>query len=109
MDFVVLDMEEDVNISIIFGRPFITTTGTIIDIKNGKLKFQIGKEEVEFNLQDMSKYPLLIDQVCSVDLVEELTQEYSQVTLGYDVLELCLTNFGPQNEECADKKDWALT
>ncbi|KAJ9135136.1 hypothetical protein P3X46_032350 [Hevea brasiliensis] len=35
VDFVVLDMEEDVKIFIILGRPFLATAGAIIDIKNG--------------------------------------------------------------------------
>ena len=33
VDFVVLDMEEDVSIPIILGRPFYTTIGTIIGVK----------------------------------------------------------------------------
>ncbi|XP_071902737.1 uncharacterized protein [Coffea arabica] len=45
VDFVVLDMEEDISIPIILGRPFLATAGTIIDVKNGKLKFQVGEEE----------------------------------------------------------------
>ncbi|XP_027122240.1 uncharacterized protein [Coffea arabica] len=45
VNFVALDMEEDISIPIILGRPFLATAGTIIDVKNGKLKFQIGEEE----------------------------------------------------------------
>ncbi|KAJ9180959.1 hypothetical protein P3X46_009139 [Hevea brasiliensis] len=35
VDFVVLEMEEDVQIPIILGRPFLATVGAIIDAKNG--------------------------------------------------------------------------
>ena len=35
VDFVVLDMEEDRQIPIILGRPFLATAGAIIDVKNG--------------------------------------------------------------------------
>ncbi|KAJ9169018.1 hypothetical protein P3X46_020488 [Hevea brasiliensis] len=35
VDFVVLEMEEDVQIPIILGRPFLATAGAIIDVKNG--------------------------------------------------------------------------
>ncbi|XP_057746788.1 uncharacterized protein LOC130966047 [Arachis stenosperma] len=35
VDFVVLDMEEEANISIILGRPFLATTGAIIDVQKG--------------------------------------------------------------------------
>ena len=44
---MVLDMEENMPMPIIHDRPFLTTLGTIIDVKNGKLKFQVGEEEVE--------------------------------------------------------------
>ena len=75
VDFVVLDMEEDMSIPIILGRPFLATVGTIIDVKNGKLKFQIGEEEVEFNLNEMKKYPSFFDHACSIGTIEMLTQE----------------------------------
>lgn len=39
MHFMVLDMEANVNIPNIFGRYFLATVGTIIDVKNGKFKF----------------------------------------------------------------------
>ena len=43
VDFVVLDIEEDMSMSIILGRPFLATASTISDIKNDKLKFQVGE------------------------------------------------------------------
>ncbi|XP_021754936.1 uncharacterized protein LOC110720242 [Chenopodium quinoa] len=33
-DFVVLEMDEDANISIILGRPFLATSGAMIDVKS---------------------------------------------------------------------------
>ena len=36
-DFVVIDMEEDEEIPIILGRPFLATGKTIIDVQQGKL------------------------------------------------------------------------
>ncbi|XP_058003727.1 uncharacterized protein LOC110647809 [Hevea brasiliensis] len=35
VDFVVLEIEEDVQIPIILGRPFLVTAGAIIDVKMG--------------------------------------------------------------------------
>ncbi|XP_027067615.1 uncharacterized protein [Coffea arabica] len=84
------NMEKDVNVPIILGRPFLATAGTIIDVKCGKFKFQIGKEEMEFNLSKVEKYPSFIDHVYSVDICDELALEMSQVNLDDDSLELCL-------------------
>ncbi|XP_058005374.1 uncharacterized protein LOC131181346 [Hevea brasiliensis] len=50
VDFVGLDMEEEVHILIILGRPFLATVGAMIDVKNGRLTLEVGKEKVEFNL-----------------------------------------------------------
>jgi hypothetical protein len=36
-DFVVLEMPEDDNMSIILGRPFLNTAGAVIDCNQGKL------------------------------------------------------------------------
>lgn len=35
-DFVVLDMEEDIDISIILGRKFLATGRALIDVQDGK-------------------------------------------------------------------------
>ncbi|XP_058002271.1 uncharacterized protein LOC131179442 [Hevea brasiliensis] len=50
IDFVVLEMEEDVQIPIKLGRPFLATTEAIIYVQNGWLTLKVGDEEVEFNL-----------------------------------------------------------
>ncbi|XP_062104040.1 uncharacterized protein LOC133815189 [Humulus lupulus] len=49
-DFIVLDMEEDANIPIIFGRPFLATGRALIDVQKGELKLRVQNEEVTFNV-----------------------------------------------------------
>jgi len=36
-DLVIMETKEDSHISIILGRPFLATTGAMIDVNNGKL------------------------------------------------------------------------
>ncbi|XP_052204333.1 uncharacterized protein LOC127809523 [Diospyros lotus] len=50
VDFIILDMDEDMEIPIILGCPFLATAGAVIDVKNGRLTLKIGEEEVEFDL-----------------------------------------------------------
>jgi len=45
-DFVVEDIEEDSQIPILLGRPFLANVGAVIDVKNGKLAFHVGDEKV---------------------------------------------------------------
>jgi hypothetical protein len=40
VDFIIMDMENKTSSPIILGRPFLCTTGAIIDLKEGNLKFQ---------------------------------------------------------------------
>jgi len=50
MDFVVMDIEEDNEISLILDRPFIKTAKVIIDVDEGKLKVRVQDDEVTFNI-----------------------------------------------------------
>ena len=46
MDFVVLDMQEDMKTPLILGRPFLSTTNAHIVVGAEEIKFHInGKEE----------------------------------------------------------------
>jgi len=46
VDFVVIDIEEDLEVPLILGRPFMKTAKVIIDVDKGKLKVCVENEEV---------------------------------------------------------------
>ncbi|XP_023759122.1 uncharacterized protein LOC128127379 [Lactuca sativa] len=48
VDFVVLDMEEDLEIPIILGRSFLNTACALIDVCESTLTFRVGDESVVF-------------------------------------------------------------
>ena len=50
IDFIILDMEEDQEIPIILGRPFLATRRTLIDVQKGKLTLQVQDDQVSFNI-----------------------------------------------------------
>lgn len=50
IDFVVMDINEDSNILFLLGIPFLAITSAIIDVKRGKLTFEVGEEKIEFIL-----------------------------------------------------------
>ncbi|XP_021658910.2 uncharacterized protein LOC110648853 [Hevea brasiliensis] len=76
IDFVLLEMEEDVQIPIILGRPFLTTAGAIIDIKNGRLTLKVVDEEVEFNMFRAMKHKLEPDECLRFNIVDKLVKEH---------------------------------
>jgi len=52
VDFVVIDIEEDNEVPLIFGRPFMKIPRVVIDIDEGKLKVRAQNDEVTFNVFD---------------------------------------------------------
>ncbi|KAK5793222.1 hypothetical protein PVK06_034362 [Gossypium arboreum] len=46
VDFIVLDIEEDSNTSLILGRTFLATAKTIIDVGTGELTLRVGDETI---------------------------------------------------------------
>ena len=50
IDFVVLNIEEDTEVPLIFGRSFLATSQVLIDVKDGELMVRVGEEHVKFNL-----------------------------------------------------------
>ena len=56
VDFVVLDMEEDQEILVILGRPFLATGRTLIDVHSGNLTLRVNDEEVKFNIYQTMKF-----------------------------------------------------
>ncbi|XP_074296916.1 uncharacterized protein LOC141627578 [Silene latifolia] len=68
MNFVIVDMEEDSNIPIILGRPFLYTAGEVIDVKHGMLTLEVGDEKkITFNLDKTVRAPNLNDPCFMVD------------------------------------------
>ncbi|XP_070042755.1 uncharacterized protein [Nicotiana tomentosiformis] len=50
LDFIVVNMEENKDIPIILGRPFLATGRAILDIHDRKLMLRVGKETVTLEM-----------------------------------------------------------
>ncbi|XP_057251835.1 uncharacterized protein LOC130591893 [Beta vulgaris subsp. vulgaris] len=72
-DFVVMKMEEDANVPIILGRPFLATAEAIIDMKKGNIAFEIGDEKMEYTLTNSKDSPSMGEMVDIVDVLNEDT------------------------------------
>jgi hypothetical protein len=59
-NFVVMEMEEDNQVSIILGRPFLATAGANLDMKNNTISLAIGNAKIEFNVIKSIKYHLMM-------------------------------------------------
>lgn len=50
LDFVVMNMKEDLEVPLILGRPVMKTAKVVIDVDDGKWKVRVQIEEVNFNV-----------------------------------------------------------
>src|SRR3954465_2764732 len=91
-DFIIMDIQEDSNIPIILGRPFLATAGAIIDVKRGKLTFEVGEEKIEFILLHFLKAPAIDDTCCFMDITDECVRETKIEPLkNPEILEIPIT------------------
>ncbi|XP_078170268.1 uncharacterized protein LOC144564543 [Carex rostrata] len=89
VDFVVMEMEEDKEVPIILGRPFLRTAVAIIDVSQGTLTMNFGGEKVCFQIDRAMKYPstescFRVDvlEECLTDLVEDYLLERTNESLN---------------------------
>nr|XP_043629917.1 uncharacterized protein LOC122601219 [Erigeron canadensis] len=72
VDFVILEMEEDVNVPLILGRPFLMTADAIIRVKAKEISLGVGDDRVAFNVDRALKHPYSCDESCfRIDVIEE--------------------------------------
>ncbi|XP_050908733.1 uncharacterized protein LOC127122436 [Lathyrus oleraceus] len=74
-DFIIMDIKEDSNIHITLGRPFLATAEAIIDVKKGKLTFEVKEEKVEFIISHFLKAPTIEYSCCFLEVIEEFIRE----------------------------------
>ena len=104
-DFIVLDMEEDKEIPIILGRPFLATGRAMIDVQRGELKLRVQEEEVKFNVFEAVRHPAESDTCFMAEIVEAIVSSQSGLT---DPLETSLVENESENlsEEAKEYVKW---
>ena len=104
-DFIVLDMEEDKEIPIILGRPFLATGRAMIDVQRGELKLRVQEEEVKFNVFEAVRHPAESDTCFMADIVEAIVSSQSGIT---DPLETSLVENASENlsDEAGEYVKW---
>ena len=55
VDFIILDMEEDSQVPLLLGRPFLETGAALIDMQKGVLTLRVEEESADFNLPQSLK------------------------------------------------------
>src|SRR3954469_7718240 len=71
-NFLVLGSVQYSFCPIIFGRPFLSTCGAIIDYKKGKVSVEFNSEPYAFNFSKFSKQPRGTDLSSNEKIIEEI-------------------------------------
>jgi len=58
-DFVVMDIEGDLEIELILGRPFLRAARARIDVGRGEIRFRVGKENMFFRFKQREEQCIL--------------------------------------------------
>nr|GEW35144.1 reverse transcriptase domain-containing protein [Tanacetum cinerariifolium] len=84
-DFVVVDFEADPRVPLIFGRSFLRTSHTLIDVYGEEITLQVNDEAVTFNLNQTTRYFSTYDDlsVNRIDIIDVSREEYAQEILGF--------------------------
>ena len=75
-----LDMEEDSEIPIILGRPFLAIGRAMIDVQKGELKLRVQDDEVRFSVFNVMRHPIESDACFMIKAVEAIVSSQSGLT-----------------------------
>ena len=107
VDFMVLDMDENGDVPLILGRPFLATSRALIDVEGGKLTLRIGDEELVIRMANAMKYSMSVDDTCySLDVIDASVGETMATILSKDRLELSLCSEEKEDVEDGEQKSY---
>ena len=92
VDLVIMDIEEDSDIPLILGRPFMLTTKCVVDIGNGNLEMSVKDQKVTFNLVEAIKHPSDSKTSFKVKVIEQEVNLAMLHLIIYSPLERALIN-----------------
>ncbi|KAL0455044.1 UNVERIFIED_CONTAM: hypothetical protein Slati_0843600 [Sesamum latifolium] len=98
VDFIVLDMEEDVNMPLILGRPFLATSRALIDVQKGQLTLRVNDEHVVFNVFKPMKYLHKNEHdIFAIDSIKTPRIDNANLAKCKALKENCIENFNGNN------------
>ncbi|GKB07787.1 pyruvate dehydrogenase (acetyl-transferring) kinase, mitochondrial, partial [Tanacetum coccineum] len=80
IDFIILDMPEDIKVPLILGRPFLSTTRAKIDVYKRKITLRVGEENIIF--KSIKHASSLIRRVYMLSLRERMELDLEARLMG---------------------------
>ena len=103
-----MKIEEDTQVPLLLGRPFLDTGAALIDVQKGELTLRVGNEEVHFNLNRSLEHPDVDAESCmavennsllSVELNSDCTLQHSinEIEMNFKYVESIDCEMLPSN------------
>jgi len=92
VDFVVMDIEEYDDVSLILGRAFMLAARMVIDYDDGLMKVRLDNEEINFNLHNAMKHSKDKGACFKVDAMDEVVMDTRKQLHKPTALERVLTD-----------------
>ncbi|XP_073067266.1 uncharacterized protein [Primulina eburnea] len=103
VDFVVLDMVEDMEMHLILGRLFLETSKALTDVQEGKLRLRVREKEITFDVFNALKHTLHTNDCFRVDSLDSLVCNFLMDAMK-DPLKSTLTT-EVKEDELDEEKD----
>ncbi|GJZ74238.1 transposon ty3-I gag-pol polyprotein [Tanacetum coccineum] len=85
VDFVIMDMVEDLNVPLILGRPLLANAHAQIDVFNKQISLGVGEERILFKINELVDYPYRTHEfVCMIECSRETQKEKLELLLTSD-------------------------
>ena len=108
LDLVIMKMEEDTQVPLLLGRPFLAIGATFIDVQKGELTLRVGNEAVHFDLNRSLEHPDIDAESCmavennsllSVELNSDCILQHSinEIEMNFQYLESIDCEMLPSN------------
>ncbi|MBA0754937.1 hypothetical protein Gogos_020453 [Gossypium gossypioides] len=99
-------MDEDIEVSMILGRPFLATFRTVIDVGNGKLVLSVGDENVTLQACDFVRVPSERDDTHYSVNADENPRTFKEITMQcHSVHVKRMNQFKVRDKVLLDKSD----
>lgn len=98
VDFVVLDVDKDVDVPLILARLFLHTSKALINMDGGKMTLRIGNENLTYRFAKAMRHFLdFNDTLYFINVIDDLVDDYMQEFLHPELFE------GWSNQEIEEK------
>lgn len=75
VESLILDMEEDKDVSLVFGLPFLVTESALIDVQKGQLILKFVETHISFNVFKAMKFPTKSNICFQIDVIMKMIQD----------------------------------